>query len=203
MEWGSESWCCSCITPLQRPANHKVSPQTFENHMVGSGTLTCTPENYMLALGTLCTPGNHTDEQLRRHLMRCRLAIQKWLRASAGRDNWKQFTKTVSHFLQLHNFLLATTLIQSTADWTVTVLQLNSSLCLRSIYDLPVTKGHESKTAIQRFWKATFVIICCQGFPNKCSSALWWILAMQWGTLYLERDSITSKVCIIVYACPL
>ena len=65
------TWCCSYITPLQSPANHKVSPQTFENHMVGSGTLTCTPENNMVALGTLRTPGNHTDEQLRRHLMRC------------------------------------------------------------------------------------------------------------------------------------
>ena len=38
-------------------ANHKVSPQTFDKHMVGSGSLTCTPENYMLALGTVRTPG--------------------------------------------------------------------------------------------------------------------------------------------------
>ena len=63
-------------TPAKPSDNHKVSPQTFENHMVGSGTLTCTPENYTVALGTLCTPGNLTDEQLRRHLRRCRLTIQ-------------------------------------------------------------------------------------------------------------------------------
>ena len=200
MEWGSESWCCSCITPLQRPANHKVSPQTFENHMVGSGTLTCTPENYMLALGTLCTPGNHTDEQLRRHLMRCRLAIQKWLRASAGRDNWKQFTKTVSHFLQLHNFLLATTLIQSTADWTVTVTvpyAFDQFMICRWQRDM------NQRQLYRGFEKLLLSLFAAKAFPNKCSSALWWILAMQWGTLYLERDSITSKVCIIVYACPL
>ena len=63
-------------TPAKPSDNHKVSPQTFENHMVGSGTLTCTPENNMVALGTSRTPGNHTDEQLRRHLMRCTLRPQ-------------------------------------------------------------------------------------------------------------------------------
>ena len=78
MEWGSRSWRSLGVVltshPPAKPSdNHKVSPQTFENHMVCSGTLTCTPENNMVALGTLCTPRNHTDEQLRRHLMRCTL----------------------------------------------------------------------------------------------------------------------------------
>ena len=43
-------------TPAKLPANHKVSPQTFENHMVGSGSPTSTPENYTVALGALWTP---------------------------------------------------------------------------------------------------------------------------------------------------
>ena len=98
---------------LQTPAaNHKVSAQAFGNRMVGSGTLTCTPENYMVALGTLCTPGSRTDEQLRRHHEMHSgpppsSKVIKCIWQPVAGTTWNSW-KTVSHFLKTIISLVAT-----------------------------------------------------------------------------------------------